>query len=62
MRKTDASVGAGLVVLTALWIVLAIVDTGSSHVRRRGYWFSLLIGMLSAGPRHSSTGLIGTKS
>jgi hypothetical protein len=48
MRKTDALVGAGLVALTALWIVLAIVDTGRSHTRRRGYWFSLLIGMLPA--------------
>ena len=37
---------AGLAALTALWIVLAIIDTGQTHVRRRGYWFSLLIGML----------------
>jgi len=45
-HKTDASVAAALVALTALWIALAVVDTGRSHVRRRSYWFSLLIGAL----------------
>ena len=44
--KTDASVAVALVALTALWIALAVVDTGRSHVRRRSYWFSLLIGAL----------------
>ena len=44
--KTDVSVAVALVALTALWIALAVVDTGRSHVRRRSYWFSLLIGAL----------------
>lgn len=42
--KTDVSVAVALVALTTLWIVLAVVDNGRSHVRRRSYWFALLIG------------------
>ena len=41
------SIAVALVVLTALWIVLAVVDTGRPHVRRRSYWFALLIGALA---------------
>ena len=43
-----------LVLLTALFIVLTIVDTGSQHVTRRGIWLSILFGVLPSNRPSSS--------
>lgn len=34
--------------LSALWVVLAIVDSKPVHSTRRGYWLAMLIGEPSA--------------
>ena len=43
----DLAAVLGEAVISALWIVLMIVDTGRPHARRRSYWFAMLIGARS---------------
>ena len=46
--QTNAGSALLLVLLTALWIVLAILDSDTTHQARREQWFALLLGPFGA--------------
>ena len=46
--QTNVATAGLLCLLTALWIVLAVVDTGSRHLGRREQWFAILLGPFGA--------------
>ena len=48
MLQTNVAVLLMLTLLTALWIVLAIVDSGQRHSQRRRQWFALLFAPFGA--------------
>ena len=46
--QTNVATAGLLCLLTALWIVLAVLDTGSQHLGRREQWFAILLGPFGA--------------
>ncbi|KAK9831415.1 hypothetical protein WJX81_002965 [Elliptochloris bilobata] len=43
-RRSNLAVAAGLAALTALWVVLAVVDDHPDQAARRAQWFAMLLG------------------